>query len=99
MTRLVKALNAVELPMLINARRQLTTTVKAIDPRGREVRGSTCEFELAGNLADPVATHPIGPDLREPGRTRKTPFTGKGPGHSRRSCEKSSRCEDYGRND
>lgn len=70
MTRLVNALNAVELPMLISARRQLTTTVKAIDPRGSEVRGSTCHFWLAENLEDLVGHSSERPYLCEPGRTR-----------------------------
>lgn len=71
MTRLVNALNAVELPMLISARRQLTTTVKAIDPRGSEVRGSTYEFRLAGNLGIQLASYVIGPTFAsqaDPGR-------------------------------
>lgn len=99
MTRLVNALNAVELPMLISARRQLTTTVKAIDPRGSEVRGSTCDFWLAENPGDPVGHSSDRPYLCEPGRPRKTLFTGKGPCHPRRSCEKAGRCEDYSGND
>lgn len=71
MTRLVNALNAVELPMLISARRQLTTTVKAIDPKGSEVRGSTCDFSLAENPGIWLAVRFIGPTFAsqvDPGR-------------------------------